>query len=243
MKIKTFSLAGLFTLAALLFQPLAQGQQALAGSPILARGQEQRQPGKTPTQTAQKQGEVLKITGKNRSLNAPRFRAPAQLKLPAEALTKLLKIPPVMSTAMKLKMTGDKGSLAPYAALSLKNLSAAGKAELLFFNPLFISAGDSGEPLALVGASVGSLVIRVNAESANSLYLVDLAVTNTALFPNAVTTFSVYEVGDTEQQKLEIKNGHVIFLLNAPETGWYEFIVKNDNVGWVLHSCTVSALK
>ena len=144
--------------------------------------------------------------------------------------------PAAISAPMKLQLIGGKGTIGSYATLSLKNPLVQGKAELRFLSPLFISADEEGTPLPLFGDTFGFLSVRINAESANSLYLVDCAVSP------KTTTFSITELGgDVKPQDVNAKNGHLLFLLEAPSAGWYEYTIANQNVGWtLLLHCVVS---
>ena len=64
---------------------------------------------------------------------------------------------------------------------------------------------------------------------------------------NKLTTFSVTEMDDDAvpqlPQEIVTKNGHILFLLDAPHAGRYEYIISNQNVAWTLYSCNVSSLK
>ena len=205
------------------------------------RGQQERTQIKISPQTPQKQSEVVTITGKHRSLTVPPLRIPAQIKMPMMIEQSQSKKPAAMSMMTKMQIIGGKGTIGSYATLSLKNLSVAGKAEIRLLSPLFIETDAEGTPLAWFGASLGFLALRINAESANSIYFVDCGVDS-----NGVTTFSItenVEKGNTQPQYIQAKNGHLLFLLNAPDAGWYDFAVSNEQDSWTLYSCQVSSLK
>jgi hypothetical protein len=204
--------------------------------------QDRRTPIRVSPQAPQKQGAVVKITGKNASLTFPPLRIPRQAGMPMTTLPSLSPKPVPISTPVKLQMIARNGPMSSYATLSLKNPAVAGQAEIRFLSPIFVWPDEDGTPLALFGASLGLLAIRINAES-NSLYLVDCAVSTTAITSGGVTTFSITEMGSAEAQQVSVKDGHLLFILDAPAAGWYEHVISNEHVGWTPHSCTVSSRK
>jgi hypothetical protein len=195
----------------------------------------------SPQPQRQSQGEIVKVTGRNVSSSVPPLRIPPQLKMPKPALPGPAEKPPVIGAPTLLQLVGGKGGLGSYADLSLKSPAAVGKASLSFLSPLFILADDEGTPLPTFAAGHGLLSIKINALSANSLYLVDCAVDNKTMI------FSVAEMGDDSvpqlPQEIATKNGHILFLLDAPHAGWYQYTISNLDVAWTLYSCNVSSLK